>query len=470
MLSLSDNRNTNIKVNPPEEQQLIQKNQSLISKLPKSLLVKIFEMFDLKTQVCILGLVNKEWQSTRKHEKLYERIYPSKKFLDELKKYPKFGCQARLVPDNLILLTNHADHTHVDVCIEILDCIKENFSVILAEGVPSNLINENVINYLESIVFSATFNFETNDSNAQFMKQKFMPGQDKKEFISKRIKILSSVVDQYSYKEQNKLEIAIALNFLKQYQFLEKAQSQGIEIMGSEPEDYVIRQTKSDKRDKSMLAVIDKCNKMGKGVFFDVGVEHGIELMKNLGKSKEKEKTVFVHFLVNKHIFNPESQFIKFISSLKPDTLKLPNLQFKMAHISIRAKPDEQKILNKHIAIKLKDSAKILMNVNNIDLEQYSYGCTLLNKGEYFRALHHLYIALSLYKENLSLCKEKSSPLQVAICYSTLASCHRDLNELDEAIKCCETALQICKENKIENVQVDNINLKLKGIKDLIPK
>lgn len=452
-----------VKLEDVVEMPLSAQSQFPISELPNDLLIKIFKMFDLKIQINTLRLVNKEWQAISQDKQLYEIKFPSKDFLNELKEFPKLGRHAWHVPDNLILLTNHLDHEHQSVLLENIDWVKENFSVILAEGTACNLSNEEVLKDIEKTLLYLDFNYlwSTNwlknnfisNSDVNFMKQLYKSGQNKKEFIDRRTKILNVLADKKT--DISDVETAFLLlrnlNYFKFYQFIKKAISKGIEVKGCEPLNYkgIPKESSMKMRNNCMFDGITECNKMGKRVLFGTGIEHGIELFNKLEKSKKKAKTVFIEFIVDK-IFDEikNDLFNNWKKSLKSDRFELPYI--RLTKLKIQGSFKDNKSLVKQGAKNLVEATKISMNQNNNVTEQYNYGCALCKENEFLCALPHLYIALDLYKD-------KSQNLKTAVCYSTIASCYRGLNQIHKAIECCKEALKICKEKEIKNDKEINL-------------
>ncbi len=92
-------------------------------------------------------------------------------------------------------------------------------------------------------------------------------------------------------------------------------------------------------------------------------------------------------------------------------------------------------------------------------LSEYNKGIALFKSKEFLEAVQHLNNALALY--NAPANKDN---VACANCCSTLASCYRELGNMQQAIDCCNQALSLCDKEKNSQL-VAQIEKKLAGLK-----
>ena len=320
---------------------------------------------------------------------------------------------------HFVLLSEHTDHKLIDLMSKNIDFIKSNYDTILAECVPSNLENHSVIKYLQDIFFTYTIKIEPmliqkiksiSAEEVKFLDRKLNVGEDKNEFIEKRLKILEKLLEKISLPG---LEY-YATNF-KNLKLYELALSKGLRIQGCEPENYVPGEeykTRDEERDQSIWKTLQKCHKEGKCVFSNFGTFHGIALIENTKKNNDIKSSV-IHLRVKE---KDEAEFFnKWKSSHKTDLLSIPHLNFASIQIASHNPANVQN--------------KIFSMLPEIDKKQtplsyYQEGCEFYDKEKYEDALASLIIALELFKD------DDSKALQIARCLSTIGSCFRDLGDL----------------------------------------
>lgn len=185
------------------------------------------------------------------------------------------------------------------------------------ECVPRNLYGKEALSYLAQII--ATYKIDFNDFRSK------LPGRidiDVLMEVPKDVHDAERIIAAKSQSLRMLAEISHKIGFhippevltnLKRYEFFKACLSNGIEIKGSEPIDYDIRNTKMSNRNQAMIEVLLQEEQMGKAVFFNVGASHGIELIEELC-ARSCMTNAFVRLFVDATTYKEESTFCQWQS------------------------------------------------------------------------------------------------------------------------------------------------------------
>lgn len=186
------------------------------------------------------------------------------------------------------LLTTHTDYKVEELLQENLAWMKETFTTVLAECVPKNLRDKEVLVYLENIYSTCTIDFDKFASHLPKSieigilqeRPKLDVSGDAERITIGKAKVLNEIL-RISDKIGIQIPVKLILNF-KRYSFFRLCLENGLSIVGAEPIDYKSGNTDLHTRNIAMIETIEQEERSGKSVFFNVGAAHGIELAERL--------------------------------------------------------------------------------------------------------------------------------------------------------------------------------------------
>ena len=135
------------------------------------------------------------------------------------------------------LLDNHSDHKINTVLSDNLSWISAHFDTLLTESVPVAFSGENVLRYLftqiKDHIIKGLNDSGFSQEEQDFLGKGWLPEQMKpSEFISKRIQLISQVIDKYP-------EFQHLLCLCKRQMFLDQCHKKGIRLQGLEHKQYI---------------------------------------------------------------------------------------------------------------------------------------------------------------------------------------------------------------------------------------
>lgn len=109
-------------------------------------------------------------------------------------------------------------------------------------------------------------------------------------------------------------------------------------------------------------------------------------------------------------------------------------------------------------------SIKALINKKDEPKFIYAKGISAFKKQNYSQAAQEINRALIIFLQN-------NSSVEAATCYSTLASCYRELKQYEEAINCCSNAINLTRKQDGEcSQEMIKLNEKYLAIEELYNK